>query len=113
VGEASYQPAIRRCFDGQRVHIVLEPNNPYDPRALAVVTHDGLTIGYIARDCWLQDAIHDEGHGCEAYIKEISSGSSGELGVVLDVTLCDEEIGTRSFDRPNEQKGWLARIFGL
>jgi|GEM_PF-3058115 len=126
VGEASYQPVIRRCSSGQRVHIVHEPDNPYDEEALAVVTEDGHTLGYIARDCWLQDAIHEQGRGCEATIKEISAASGGKLGVVLNVTLCGRGVPTRAFNRAPEpraapaappaaaeQKGWLARLFGL
>ena len=117
VGEASYQAAIGRCFEGQRVQILREPDNPYDPEALAVVTDIGETIGYIARDCWLQSAIHEEGRGCEAIIKEIASAGAGKRGVVIDVNLCGRGIGTRAFSRAPavvvQPKGWLARVFGL
>jgi hypothetical protein len=127
VGEASYQPAIRRCAPGERVQIVHELDNPYDQQALAVLTNDGNTIGYIARDCWLQDALHDEGHGCEATIKAVSSAENGMLGVVLEVTLSGHDIPSRQFQNAEpsptstseaqpvstEQKGWLARLFGI
>ena len=118
VGEANYQRAIGRCVEGQRVRILHEPDNPYDPEALAVVTEDDETIGYIARDCWLQGAIHEEGRGCEASIKEITSVGAGKRGVVIDVTLCGRGVGTRTFRRapaaiPAEPKGWLSRLLGL
>lgn len=122
VGEASYQPAIRRCTPGQRVHIVHETENPYDKNALVVMTEGGDSLGYIARDCWLQDAIHDEGRGCEAVIKEISAASAGKLRVVLNVSLSGHGVPTRVFTRsPSPKapavsppgKGWLARLFGL
>ena|SRR5947209_12588251 len=123
VGEASYQPAIRRCSAGQRVQIFHELANPYDKKALAVVTENGDTIGYIGRNCWLQDAVHEEGHGCEATIKAVSSSGDGNLGVVLDVTVGGRGIPTRQFDRPmgpttaqhtgERPKGFLARLFGL
>jgi hypothetical protein len=87
VGESNYQRAIGRCSTGDAVQIVHEPDNPYDDCALAVVTMDGETIGYIPRACWLQDAIHDEGKGCDAAIKSINTAGDGLLGVVLDVTL--------------------------
>jgi len=96
VGEANYQSAIRRCSVGQRVRVLHELGNPYDERALAVVTADGQTIGYIARDCWLQDAVHGEGRGCDATIKAVSS-SGGMLGIVLDVSLTGLALGTRDF----------------
>lgn len=118
VGEASYQASIRCCSEGQRVHILHEPDNPYDPEALAVVTDDGETIGYIARDCWLQDAIHEEGRGCEASIKEIAAAGAKKLGVVIDVTLCGRGVGTRIFNRapaasPAKQQRWLSRLLGF
>jgi|SRR4051812_13105364 HIRAN domain len=125
-GEASYQSAIRRCSAGQTVHVVHEIGNPYDKNALAVVTDDGETIGYIARDCWLQDAIHAEGHGCQATIKGISSGGGSASGVVLDVSVGGPAVAIRQFSKPEsappkqvgpsaaqtkEVKGWLARLF--
>jgi len=118
VGEASYQTAIRSCAVGQRVRIVHEPDNPYDEFALAVATEDGRTLGYIARDSWLQDAVHEEGKGCEAIIKEISAARRGRLGVVLDVSPSDHGIDTRAFSRvpvENERSpsGCLASLFGL
>jgi hypothetical protein len=118
VGEASYQQAIRMCAAGQQVQIFHELGNPYDVKALAVATMDGQTIGYIARDCWLQDAIHEEGHGCEANIKAISSANAGMLGVVLDVSVGGPAIATRHFnqhERPAspERRGWFARLFGV
>jgi hypothetical protein len=118
VGEASYQASIRRCSEGQRVHILHEPDNPHDPEALAVVTDAGETIGYIARDCWLQDALHEEGRGCEASIKEIATSGAKKLGVVIDVRLCGRGVGTRVFSRapaPSSAKpqGWLSRLLGF
>lgn len=124
VGEANYQSAIRRCSPGQCVQIVHEPTNPYDDLALAVVTEGGDTIGYVPRDCWLQDAVHDEGKGCDATIKSIQSGDTGKLGVVLDVCLNSKGVGERAFSRapaPKRKavtsramtKGFWARLFGL
>jgi hypothetical protein len=121
VGEASYQPAIRRCSNGQRVSIVHELGNPYDKNALAVVTESGETIGYIGRDSWLQEAVHDQGHGCEAMIKEVRASGGGKFGVVLDVTVSGHSIATRQFNRSAPTsvegsvvaKGCLARLLGL
>ena len=127
-GEASYQSAIRRCSAGQTVHVVHEIGNPYDKNALAVVTENGEIIGYIARDCWLQDAIHAEGHGCEAKIKAISSRGGSTFGVVLDVSVGGPPVASSQFNRSEsaapkhegtsarqitEEKGWLARLFGF
>ena len=118
VGEANYQGAIRRCSVGERAHVLHEPDNPYDTEALVVVTEDGQTLGYIARDCWLQDCIHEEGKDCEARIKDIVTAGNGQLGVVLDVTPCDGRVRTRAYNTPTpkstrQTKGWLARFLGL
>jgi len=128
VGEANYQQAISACSPGQRVEIIHEQGNPYDAGALAVVSSAGRTIGYIARDSWLRDAIHEEGKGCDASIKDIR-GESGKLGVVLDVALNGLGVRQHRFDRqpiaasaapkPNiagadsvTHKGWFSRLFG-
>lgn len=79
VGEASYQPAIRRCATGQRVLVLHERNNPYDDFALIVVTGDGETIGYIPKSSWLRDAIHEEGKGCAATIMSIDRAGASIL----------------------------------
>lgn len=36
--------------DGQRINLVAEPSNPYDPNAIQVRTPQGYLIGYIPRD---------------------------------------------------------------
>jgi hypothetical protein len=119
VGEASYQATIRRCSPGESVEIVHELHNPYDEFALAVVAETGSTIGYIARDCWLREAIHEEGRGCNATIKSINSGGSRTLGVVLDVVVQGHGVPSIDFRRPKPDaeranaKGLLARLLGF
>ena len=120
VGESHYQAAIARCSPGERVEVLREPDNPYDSLALTVVTAQGDTIGYIPRINWLQDAIHNEGRGCDATIKSIGANDSDELlGVVLDVSTNGWGVGERAFSRVSEtsaepsRKGWLARLLGF
>ena len=118
VGESNYQSEIRRCRRGQGVEIIHEADNPYDELALAVVTTDGATIGYVPRGSWLRDAVHDEGKGCDAKIKSINTAGDGLLGVVLQVSLNLDGVRARRFHRPRRQqsappKNWLARFLGL
>lgn len=127
VGEASYQAQIRCCRSGQSVEIFHEPGNPHDSFALAVVTSGGETIGYVPRDCWLQDAIHEEGKGCDATIRSINTAANGMLGVVLDVSLNTNGVSERAFSETQRQstrrtaqeqsrppaKNWLARFLGI
>lgn len=50
VGEQYHKEALRRTPGGrQRVELVLEPNNPYDPFAISV-RYDNCVIGYIPRE---------------------------------------------------------------
>lgn len=112
VGESNYQPAIRRCRAGDAVLIVHEIGNPYDDDALAAVDSAGRTIGYIGRDSWLRDAIHDEDRGCRAVIKSIDRSDGGALGVVLDVTLTDDDLGVRNF-APETSQSPEGRADGL
>lgn len=98
VGESKYQPAIRRCFEGDLVDLVIEAGNPHDPKAIAVVSRRGETIGYIGRDSFVRSAIHTQGKWPTARIKSISAGAKGQLGVVLNVDLDgDEELSVRQF----------------
>ncbi|ARS29054.1 HIRAN domain-containing protein [Sphingomonas sp. KC8] len=98
VGERNYQASIGRCRAGERVYICHEPDNPYDDMALKVETAGGETIGYIARSSWLRDAIHEQGRGATATIFNIAAGDTGLLGVVLHVTLTDDDIRERSYE---------------
>lgn len=41
------EPAISRLSTGDRLQLVPEPRNPANPRALLVVTHDDISIGWV------------------------------------------------------------------
>jgi HIRAN domain len=99
VGESNYQNSISACGTGEGVTLFHEPDNPYDERAIAVVSALGETIGYIARDTFVQEALIDEGKGYEAEIASIASGGKGLLGVILSLSLKGEPMGERAFKR--------------
>jgi len=99
VGESNYQAAIRECRVGQRVEVLHETGNRYDKKALVVVSESGRKLGYIPRECWLRDAIHDEQKGCGAKIKALNSGADGAIGVVIDVNLNQEGIDQCAYRR--------------
>lgn len=103
-GESKYQAAIRQCRSGAPVKICHESDNPHDQLALRVESEAGDVIGYIARDCWLRDAIHEQGRGCAATIKAIESAGGKQLGVVIDVTLTDDPIFQRNYMQPSPTK---------
>lgn len=97
VGERNYQDAIARCIEGEPVQVCHEIDNPYDKLALRVENARGEIIGYIGRDSWIRDCIHDEGRGCVATIRTIAVGETGMLGVVLNVMLSDEQVHKRRY----------------
>ena len=99
VGEANYQSTIARCSPGDEVQIAHEVGNPYDDEALVVLTADGGRIGYIGRDHWIQELIHDEGRSCEATIESITPGGSGKLGVVLNIVKASGPTATVRYAR--------------
>ncbi len=41
--------ALRKLWIADRLVLVREPDNPHDPRAVAVYTEEGLKLGYIPR----------------------------------------------------------------
>ena len=89
VGESHYQAAINRTREGDLVAILQELNNPYSKTgtALRVDNSNGETIGYIAEDHWLRDALIHQKKGCRASVL----GIEGEpKGVVLEIHLGGE-----------------------
>lgn len=92
VGVSNYQKAIIDGHVGDPVVLTPEPDNPYDPRAIAVFDDYGATLGYLPRDSWLHRALLDEGKIAEAHIAQIGDENGerkGMLGVALDVSLND------------------------
>jgi hypothetical protein len=96
VGERSYQAAIAKCMVGDLVDLFHERDNPFDSRALAVVTKNGTKIGYIGRDSWVHRVLLDEERGCSANISSID-GNGEFWGVVIELRLTGEPIGELSY----------------
>lgn len=99
VGESHYQPAIRRCREGQPVFLWKEPDNPYDPRAIVVTSDDGGILGYIPKGSFIHRLAFDEGGGCTAEILNLNStpDGPGNIGVVIDIEICDDPLPVRSY----------------
>ena len=83
------QRIIRQCKSGDPIALRREPDNPYDPNAIAVTTAAGEQIGYLSRHNaeWVSDVL--EKTETTAVIKSISpaEGAPELLGVVIDLTL--------------------------
>lgn len=101
VGESNYQQAVRAIRPGQPVNLEHEPDNKFDKLAIRAVTTAG-TIGYVARDSWLQSVLIEGGQDVFATVLEVTGGGRGQQrGVVLTVwTGKDAEIARRSKATP-------------
>lgn len=101
VGEASYQPALRRISDGRRergeqvefeVLVRPEPDNPHDTNAVCVIVNGVGTVGYFRRDeaARAQPALValEEARQILACPALLIGGEGGKyLGVLLDIDI--------------------------
>ena len=99
VGEQNYQSAIARCNVGDKVVLFREFDNPHDEEAIVVLSRAGQTLGYIPRDSFVQQVVHDQGRACAATIQKVGIGKRGFVEVVLEVGIADVETGTISYHR--------------
>ena len=91
----------------------LEPDNPYDPNAIAVENLEGSTIGYLPRNNFLANAIHEKTTDVEVLIMSIKASECGNLGVVLSVSFTPEyptRVYTGKYQKPTI-RSWLASLF--
>ncbi|MEA3390052.1 MAG: HIRAN domain-containing protein [Pseudomonadota bacterium] len=99
VGEQNYQAAISLCKVGDRVALFHEIGNPHDEDAIVVLSRAGHTIGYIPRDCFVQQVVHDQGRACAAIIQKLTIGKRDFVEIVLEVSIVDVETGTIPYRR--------------
>ena len=88
VGESYRQEEIKRCQEGELLVLKREPNNKYDPNAVAVLRENGKQIRYISRDdaVWVARIMVD-GDEVTARIRMITGGTIDKpsYGVVIDI----------------------------
>lgn len=59
------------CTPGERVQLQREPNNPADPRAVAVLSERGVPIGYLtAERCGFIGRMLDRGREVDAIFQQ-------------------------------------------
>lgn len=84
-GESFRQAAVRKCRIGDCVDFELEPDNPFDPDAVAVYVR-GEQIGYLPRDGWVTRVLIDQDGSVTATVLSVGRGNASDLGVVLAVS---------------------------
>ncbi len=79
------QAAVARLTSGQGLSFRREPDNPYDPSAVAISTLDGESIGYVPKER-TQSFIHPLAFGRVASVGQVeSSGGSPLWGCAAEV----------------------------
>jgi hypothetical protein len=89
---AGLQESIRDLRQGQRVLLVKEPGNPYDPHAVQVLTLTGQSLGYVPRpdpqkrvrgDCTNKDITLGMQIGCVASVGQVQDPPDGPWGATV------------------------------
>lgn len=111
-GESSYQKAIKRLTEDERVTIEHDKGNAHDSEALVVKTLSGSTIGYIPREHFLKRAFFKEKKHLDARIKSINSGPGAPSGVVIAVVMTRGEKATSSERQISAARSKRAKSLG-
>ena len=90
----SRQAELARCVPGDPLKLVREPDNPHDPRAVAVFTLNDIRVGYLRRDraAWLGSKI-DRGYDVRAIVERIKGAMlpDSTLGLVIRLNMDGED----------------------
>jgi len=93
----NYQATIRLCRIGQDVLLIRELANPYEPGAIIAVDHDDFELGYVPKDSWIRDALHEPAARCKARIATIGEEVRGLLSLTIEVQLAGECMRERLY----------------
>ena len=96
-GVSFYQRALARCFPGEPIRLVHEPDNPHDPMALRVVSVSGETLGYVPKGSWVHYAVHQRGRGVAGTINSLGESRACLLGATISAVVCDDEPSIQSY----------------
>ena len=91
---SSRQKIIGRCRVGERLFLIPEPANPYDPEAVKVCRQNGEQVGYLEaiRTAGEISRLIGRGGRAEAEIADIMGGGAGKhLGIVIRITKFDPD----------------------
>lgn len=104
------QNHIKKCFIGEKLILLPDPDNQYDPWAIKVLNSSNKQIGFIesrlAKDVWRH---LDNGNKVEVIVKEVTGGSKEKptRGVNIEIRIHD---GSKSQKSTNA--GCLTFIIG-
>jgi len=88
---SSRQDELRRCQRGERITLVREPTNEFDPRAVAIYSCRGVQLGYLSADhCgWIGSKIDRDEYLVQAVVERIKGAhlDGATLGLVILINL--------------------------
>ncbi|WP_347270193.1 HIRAN domain-containing protein [Rhizorhabdus histidinilytica] len=91
---SSRQDELRRCARGERVNLIREPANEYDPAAVAILSCRGVQLGYLAAEhaSWIGSKI-DRGYDVRAVIERVKGAhlEGATLGLVILINMEGED----------------------
>lgn len=96
------QKIVGNLAVGQRLKLVREPNNPYDPNAIAIKTEDSQHLGYINKK--LASAIApemDSGVKFRASVSSVTGGNGKNYGINIEIVRIDKPVCFGFFMMPN------------
>lgn len=86
----SRQDEMRRCARGERVNLIREPSNEYDPAAVAIFSCRGVQLGYLAAEhaSWIGSKI-DRGYDVRAVVERVKGAhlEGATLGLVILINM--------------------------
>ncbi len=90
----SRQEELARCKPGDRLNLVRQPDNPHDPRAVAIFTERAVCVGYLRRDRaqWIGSKI-DRGYDVRAIVERVKGAHlpDAKLGLVMRLNMEGDE----------------------
>lgn len=90
----SRQAELALCRPGEQVELIREPDNPHDPRAVAIVSCRGVRLGYLRRDraVWIGSKI-DRCYDVRAIVERVKGHDlpGSTLGLIIRVNMEGEE----------------------
>lgn len=92
-GTPNYQDALKKCKEGERLWLLREPNNPYDPNAISVWSQSKEIIGYIKRDLAADLAPQmDRGQWIEVKISELTGGTADKPTIGCNIHMTFDQV---------------------
>ena len=106
------QDVAQTLAEGMDLSVVRQPDNAYDPNAMAVMTADGVQVGFLRRQiAQVLAPLADAGAVFRAKVLQVTGGDDRSWGVNIEVTRGDSpDAGTASDDSFSSERERLREL---